>query len=134
MTNFHAERSRILLIDDDDDARDLAALILEEHTLICARNFDEGLRLAQEESFRLFILDSLLLDRSGVELCRAIREFDPDTPILFFSAAAFECDIEEALRAGAQAYLTKPVPPDELRRAVAQLLSTAPKLNRSGKL
>jgi DNA-binding response OmpR family regulator len=127
MTNFQIERTRILLIDDNDDARDLATLTLEEYTLICADNFDDGLRLAQEENFKLFILDSWLIDRSGLELCRAIRKFDPHTPILFFSAAAFERDIEEALRAGAQAYLTKPATPNELRRAIARLISCAPK-------
>jgi DNA-binding response OmpR family regulator len=127
MTNFQIERTRILLIDDDDDARDLATLTLKEYALICAGNFDEGLRLAQEENFKLFILDSRLLDRSGVELCRAIREFDANTPILFYSGAAFKRDIEEAILAGAQAYLTKPTTPNELRQEIARLISYAPK-------
>jgi DNA-binding response OmpR family regulator len=127
MTNFQIERTRILLIDDDDDARDLATLTLKEYMLSCASNFDEGLRLAKEENFKLFILDSRLLDRSGVELCRAIRKFDAQTPILFYSGAAFERDIEEALRAGAQAYLTKPTTPTELRQEIARLISYASK-------
>jgi DNA-binding response OmpR family regulator len=127
MTNFQIERTRILLIDDDDDARDLATLTLKEYMLSCASNFDEGLRLAKEENFKLFILDSRLLDRSGVELCRAIRKFDAQTPILFYSGAVFERDIEEALRAGAQAYLTKPTTPTELRQEIARLISYAPK-------
>jgi CheY-like chemotaxis protein len=42
---------------------------------------------------------------------------------LFYSAAAYERDIEEAIRAGAQDYLVKPIIPNELRQAVAQLLS-----------
>ena len=70
-------------------------------------------------------LDNWLLDRSGVELCRAIREFDPHTPILFYSAAAYAHDIREAISAGAQRYLVKPVIPDELRQAVTQLISVA---------
>jgi|SRR5215467_3590602 len=70
-------------------------------------------------------LDNWLLDRSGVELCRAIREFDPHTPILFYSAAAYAHDIREAVRAGAQRYLVKPVIPDELRQTVTQLISVA---------
>jgi DNA-binding response OmpR family regulator len=127
MTNFQIERTRILLIDDDDDARDLATLTLKEYALICAGTFDEGLRLAQEENFKLFILDSRLPDRSGVELCRAIREFDANTPILFYSGAAFKRDIEEAILAGAQAYLTKPTTPTELRQEIARLISYAPK-------
>jgi DNA-binding response OmpR family regulator len=116
-------RKRILLVEDYEDSRDLATHILTEYTITCARNFNEGLRLARQGSFDLYLLDNWLPDKSGVELCRAIREFDPHTPILFYSAAAYERDIEDALRAGAQDYLIKPVIPDELKQAVARLIS-----------
>jgi CheY-like chemotaxis protein len=118
-------RNRILLVEDVDDARALCAAALAEYTVICASDFDEGLRLAQQQDFDLYILDNWLLDKSGVELCRAIRAFDPHTPILFYSAAAYERDIEEAIRAGAQDYLVKPVGLDNLRQAVAQLISAS---------
>jgi DNA-binding response OmpR family regulator len=123
MASLDGKKRRILLVDDDADARDLVTLTLIEYTLICARDFDEGLRLAQQRGFDLYILDIWMPDKSGVELCRAIREFDPHTPILFYSAAAYERDIEEAFRAGAQDYLVKPIIPNELRQVVAQLLS-----------
>jgi len=45
---------------------------------------------------------------------------------LFYSAAAYAKDVQEGLLAGAQAYLVKPVIPDELRRTVAQLISGTP--------
>ena len=116
-------RKRILLVEDYEDLRDLTTLTLTEYTFSCARNFNEGLRLARQGGFDLYILDNWLPDKSGVELCRAIRAFDPYTPILFYSAAAYERDIEEAIRAGAQDYLVKPVSLDKLRQAVAQLIS-----------
>jgi DNA-binding response OmpR family regulator len=116
-------RKRILLVEDYEDSRDLAALTLAEYTPTCARNFNEGLRLARHGYFDLYILDNWLPDGSGVELCRSIRGFDPHTPILFHSAAAYAKDIQQGLQAGAQAYLVKPVLPDELRRTVAQLIS-----------
>jgi DNA-binding response OmpR family regulator len=75
--------------------------------------------------FDLYILDNWLPDGDGVDLCRNIREFDPHTPILFNSAAAYARDIREAIRAGAQSYLVKPTLPDELRLSVAQLISAA---------
>jgi DNA-binding response OmpR family regulator len=121
---------RILLVEDEDDARDLATIILKDYTLVCASNYDDGLRLAEQEEFDLFILDCRLPDRSGVELCRAIREFDQHTPILFYSAAAFAHKIQDGIRAGGQVYLTKPTTPNELRQAVAKLLSSTPKLER----
>jgi DNA-binding response OmpR family regulator len=83
------------------------------------------MRLARREHFDLYILDSWLPDRSGFELCRLIREFNQRTPILFCSAAAYARDIREAIRAGAQEYLVKPVIPDELRQVVARLISVA---------
>jgi DNA-binding response OmpR family regulator len=125
MANLKRERRRILLVDDNEDAREIAALTLEDHTLICACDFDQGLLAARRGYFDLYILDNWLPDGSGVELCRNIREFDPHTPILFNSAAAYARDIREAIRAGAQEYLVKPVVPSELRLAVAQLISCA---------
>jgi CheY-like chemotaxis protein len=123
MTNPSRERKRILFVDDYEDEWGIVAFKLEEHQLSFARNFDEGLRLARQWYFDLYILDNWLPDGSGVGLCRLIRKFDQRTPILFYSAAAYERDIEEALRSGAQAYLVKPVVPDDLEREVARLTS-----------
>src|SRR5262247_4319522 len=126
MVNFNRDKKRILLVEDNEDDRGITKFILNEYALSYARNFGEVLRLARRRYFDLYILDNWLPDGSGVGLCRAIREFDPHTPILFYSAAGYERDIEDALRAGAQDYLIKPVIPDELRQAVARLISVAP--------
>jgi len=124
MTNSNRDRKRILLVDDEVDVRDLAELILAEYKLVYARDFGDGLRLARQRYFDLYILDNWLPDGNGAELCRLIRAFDPHTPILFCSAADYARDIREAMRAGAQEYLVKPVSSDEFRRAVARLLSS----------
>lgn len=129
MANFNREKMRILLVEDHKEAWEIAAFYLEEYMLIFACDFDEGLRLARRGYFDLYILDNWLPDGNGVELCRAIREFDPNTPILFYSAAAYAEDIKEGLLAGAQAYLTKPVSHDELRQAVAQMISAGREKN-----
>jgi DNA-binding response OmpR family regulator len=121
--NRKRERARILFVEDEEDAKNLAALTLTEYSLTYARDFAEGLLAARRGYFDLYILDNWLPDKSGVELCRAIREFDPHAPILFYSACGYPRDIREGIRAGAQAYLVKPVHLDELRRTVAQLIS-----------
>jgi len=121
--NHDRERKRILMVEDQQDDWEIVQLKLPEYKLIFARNFDEGLRLARRLYFDLYILDNWLPDGSGIGLCRLIREFDPHTPILFYSAAAYGRDIEEALRCGAQAYLVKPVKLDDLDQAVAKLTS-----------
>jgi len=124
MKNSNRERKRILLVEDEEDARELAALTLAEYTLIYARDFNDGLLAARRGYFDLYILDNWLPDGTGIGLCRAIREFDPHTPILFYSAAAYERGIQVALRAGVQDYLVTPVIPNELRQAVSRLIST----------
>jgi DNA-binding response OmpR family regulator len=123
MLNFDREKKRILFVEDHEDAWEIVELSLVECKLTFARNFESGLRLARRGYFDLYILDNWLPDGSGIDLCRAIREFDPYTPILFYSAAAYERDIQEASRSGAQAYLVKPVNFDDLERMVAKLTS-----------
>ena len=121
--NQDRERKLILMVEDQEDDWEIVELKLPEYKLTFARNFDEGLRLARRRYFDLYILDNWLPDGSGIGLCRLIREFDPHTPILFYSAAAYGRDIEEALRCGAQTYLVKPIKLDDLERAVAKLIS-----------
>jgi len=113
------------MVEDQEDALEIAAFVLEEYALFFARNFNEGLRLARLGYFDLYILDNWLPDGNGVELCRHIREFDPHTPILFYSACAYARDLQAAYSAGAQEYFVKPVSFNELTRAVSRLISTA---------
>jgi len=119
------DRKRILLVDDQEDTWEMVTYSLSEYRLICARDFKEGLLLARRRYFDLYILDNWLPDGSGVKMCRLIREFDPHTPILFYSAVGYAPDIREGLNAGAQAYLVKPVGFDELRQAIRRLISAA---------
>jgi DNA-binding response OmpR family regulator len=123
MMNSKRERRRILLVEDHEDARDIAAFNLEEYTLIYAYGFNEGLHLARRGYFDLYFLDNWLPDGTGIEMCRIIRSFDPHTPILFYSACAYRHDLEAAFSAGAQEYLVKPVRFDKFKLAVTQLIS-----------
>jgi len=134
MANSSVEKKRILFVEDDEDLRELVALTLTDYSFICARDFKEGLRMARQRYFDLYILDNWLPDRSGVELCRSIREFDPHTPVVFLSGAAYESDMREALSAGAQIYLTKPSFPDEIEWAVARLTLIASSMSFEARL
>ena len=73
MVNFDRDKKRILLVEDNEDARGITAFILNEYELSYARNFGEGRRLARQQYFDLYIIDDWLPDRSGAELCRLIR-------------------------------------------------------------
>jgi CheY-like chemotaxis protein len=65
-----------------------------------------------------------LADVSGVEICRQIRGYDRQTPIIFYSGAVFPQEKEAGLAAGANAYLTKPNDLEKIAGAVKQLIST----------
>jgi len=119
------EKKRILLVEDHEDAREIIAFNLAEYKLFCASDFEEGLRLARRRYFDLYILDNRLPDRSGVELCRIIRKFDPHTPILFYSADGHVRDLQAAMRAGAQAYFIKPGGLEGLKREITLWISLA---------
>lgn len=118
------EKQRILYVEDHEDTREMVKIILgkTEFDVITAASIEDGVRLAHDQHFDLYLLDLWLPDGIGLELARAIREVDNETPIVFFSAAAYETDRFEAMQAGAQAYLTKPVNPSELCRVISSLI------------
>lgn len=87
-----------------------------------AQTIATALELTRQQKFDLFLLDSRLPDGSGIDLCKAIRQFDAHTPIIFFSAAAYEADKTMALEAGAQEYLTKPARLSELCDLISRLI------------
>jgi len=117
---------RVLYIEDHEDTRELVTLVLEQRSyeVVTGATIETGLTLARSQHFDLYLLDSWLPDGSGLDLCRRIREFDKATPILFYSAAAYEIDKDLALRSGAQAYLIKPSQPSELCSLVVSLIES----------
>ena|SRR5262249_27132381 len=126
MAKSSNKRKRILLVEDEEDAWEIVAFALEGYTLFYARDFNEGLRQARRGYFDLYILDNHMPGGNGVELCRLIREFDPNTPILFYSATASVLDMHAAFSAGAHTCLVKPAGFDELARTVARLTYVPP--------
>lgn len=122
---------RVLYIEDHEDTRELVTLVLEQksYEVVTGSTIKSGVDLAGSQDFDLYLLDSWLPDGSGLDLCRQIREFDKATPIVFYSAAAYEIDREEALDSGAQAYLVKPSQPSELCSLVTSLIESHRRCN-----
>jgi DNA-binding response OmpR family regulator len=117
---------RVLYIEDHEDTRELVTLVLEQrnYEVVTGATIEKGIALASSQHFDLYLLDSWLPDGSGLDLCRQIRQFDKVTPILFYSAAAYEIDKDKAIKSGAQAYLIKPSHPSELCELIASLIET----------
>jgi two-component system, OmpR family, response regulator len=120
-------KGHILYVEDHEDTRELVVLVLQQqnYDVTTSASIEDAVELASESKYDLYLLDSWLPDGSGLDLCRRIREFDMRTPILFYSAAAYEVDRELALRSGAQAYLVKPTLNSELCDVVSFLIESA---------
>jgi len=103
-------RPRVLYVDDDEDSREMLTAILKFSRIEArtAATAAQALQFIQTERFDLYLLDVWLPDLDGFELCRQMRCLDPDTPILFFSGAAYGADKKRGIEAGANAYVIKP--------------------------
>ena len=113
---------RILCVEDHEDTCALLRVLLSNLQVVTAGTLAEGLHLAQNQSFDLYLLDMFLPDGNGITLCQQLRRFDPKTPVLFCSADASPTAYDQAMQAGTQIYLNKPVDPFLLRQAIEELL------------
>lgn len=114
---------RILVIEDEKGIADIERdyLELEGYDVTVENNGVAGLRRAQSESFDLMILDLMLPDIDGYEICQKVRK-DKDIPILMVSAKTEKIDKLRGFGLGADDYITKPFRPLEMvARVKAQL-------------
>ena len=113
---------RILCVEDHEDTCAYLRVLLSNLQVVTASTLAEGIHLAQSQRFNLYLLDMFLPDGNGITLCQQLRRFDLKTPILFCSADASQTAYDQAMQAGAQVYLNKPVDPFLLRQAIEELL------------
>jgi DNA-binding response OmpR family regulator len=128
MTTMTSEsaRKRVLCVDDDEDTRDMMDALLGAYgyEAVIAASVSDALERARFGGLALCILDHWLTEGSGLELCRQIRALDAQTPIMFYSSAGYDADIQKGLEAGAQAYLVKP-DFDNLKPTIDRLVDEA---------
>lgn len=100
----------ILYVDDHEDSSEMLRLILadSDYEVHTAHNIDEALMMATQESYDLYVLDKRLPDGSGLELVRRLNEMTPSIPSIVYTGDAYEIHREQALAAGAKAYVAKP--------------------------
>ena len=101
----------ILTIDDDTAITELLSVILRANgfDVLIANSGEDGVRIAQEKLPRVVILDLMMPDMDGWQVCKAVRAFT-SVPILILSALDDPSVVASILDAGADDYLVKPVP------------------------
>jgi len=118
---------RFLVIEDNPRLADVLKKGLEEqsYNVDVALSGHEGEELAVRGSYDGIVLDVMLPDHDGVQLCRNLRRHKVSTPILMLTALSTTTDKVEGLNAGADDYLTKPFETDELIARLRALLRRA---------
>ena len=109
------DMGRILIIEDEEAIADLEKdyLELSDFEVEIEHTGDRGLQKALEKDFDLVILDLMLPEMDGFDVCRKIRE-EKNIPILMVSAKKDDIDKIRGLGLGADDYMTKPFSPSEL--------------------
>jgi two-component system phosphate regulon response regulator PhoB len=122
------QRRLVLVAEDDEDIRALIThgLLRCGFEVVAARNGAEALRLAEERTPDLVILDVRMPRIDGLEVARRIRT-NPGTagvPVILLTASVREVDVARGLEAGADDYLQKPFSPQELGTRAQAILSS----------
>ncbi|HZS48411.1 MAG TPA: response regulator [Blastocatellia bacterium] len=115
---------RILQVEDHQDTADLVEIVLQRdgYQVETVSTSEQAKEAIQRKHFDLYLLDNLLPDGNGIDLCREVRKRDWEVPIIFYSAAGYKSDQQRAMEAGANRYLLKPVDLNELMKVIEDLL------------
>jgi PAS domain S-box-containing protein len=115
----------VLAVDDDADSRELITFVLEQAgaSLTCLTSAHEALQAIERSSFDLIVSDIGMPDIDGYTLLQQIRSYSPtsELPAIALTAYAGEFNRQQALAAGFQYHLAKPVDPTEMVNMVARL-------------
>ena len=120
-------KPKILVVDDEPDALEILGFKLKEagYAPIFAKDGARAISMARDERPALIVLDLMLPEVDGLEVCKILRR-DPATaaiPILMLTARAAEMDRVIGLELGADDYVTKPFSPRELVLRIKKLLA-----------
>jgi two-component system OmpR family response regulator len=123
------DNPRVLVVDDEPNIRDLVETALRFHgfAVATAATGNEALRRARDERPQLIVLDVMLPDLDGFEVCRRLRTRGDETPVIFLTARDTPTDTVTGLTLGGDDYVTKPFSVDALgARERAGLRRTTP--------
>ena len=124
---------KMLIVEDEEDILELLSTIFsfsKEYKILLARDGEEAFKIIQEDIPDIILLDIQIPKIDGYELCKTIKS-DPttsNTKILMLTGLAQDYNLQKAIEAGANAYITKPFSASAVVEKVEELL----KSNKSG--
>jgi len=121
----------ILIVDDTVENLDILAELLVQYQVVDAISGEDALNILLNEQVDLILLDIIMPDMDGYEVCRRLKS-NPDTkdiPIIFITAKTDEESIERAYEVGGADYVTKPSLPKELKARVKKELQIQDMMN-----
>lgn len=124
-------KETILIVDDEKEIRNLIAIYLknEGYDVLEASDGEEGLSLLKKHKVHLIVLDIMMPNVDGIEMCMKVREI-AEMPIIMLSAKSQDMDKIVGLTLGADDYVTKPFNPLELIARIKSQLRRYIKMNR----
>ncbi|MEG4799691.1 ATP-binding protein [Microcoleus sp. ARI1-B5] len=126
--DLHLASLRVLVVDDEQDSRDFVAFVAQQEgaEVTAVGSAIEALQLLSTAAFDILLSDIGMPDMDGYMLVRKVRALPPEQggqiPAIALTAYAGDFDRKQALAAGFQRHVTKPVEPNELVRAIVTLL------------
>jgi len=126
-------KNQILVIEDDPDINKLVSMNLSDmgYQVESCDVGSQGLQMAMSGEFDLIVLDVMLPEMDGLEICRRLRASNNFIPILMLTARDSEADRVVGLEMGADDYLTKPFSVRELQARVKAMLRRVEMLTKS---
>ncbi|MEK6303321.1 MAG: response regulator [Acidobacteriota bacterium] len=124
---------QILCAEGHDDTREFLIIWLGRagFEVTPCDTIAECAEMAASRRFHLYLIGDRFLDGSGFDLVEKIRSFDGHTPLVINSTLAYPTDIERGMKAGAQAYITRPSDPKHLVETINLLIDTDDRKGRS---
>lgn len=120
------QKNKIFVVEDEENLADTIALnlTLEDYDVVVARSGSEALKIfkTQQNSISLVLLDVMLPDINGFDLCREFRQMNTAIPVIFLTAKSQTSDKIEGLKLGADDYITKPFDLEELLLRISNLI------------
>jgi len=121
-------RKKLLLVDDSPTVLLMERLLLqnEPYELFTASHGEEALKLARAEQPDLILLDVMMPDLDGLEVCQRLRaeEATREVPIILVTVRGAAEQVARGYESGCTAYVSKPFDGNELRSMIARLLGT----------